>query len=490
MRGEREDLGELDIGDKNYALELLKRAHGEDPRRPIKELVENSIDANAVNILIGIGRNEIAVVDDGHGMSREKLRELPKSIAKSEKRLRKELQERTKGIHGIGLLSTLLLGEKVEIVSKCENCEQAYKLTIDGDFKAALEPAIRERKGTTVYIYRKNLTRKFKVLTPQKIKEYITREFLLDILKRKVRIRIRKVEERGMKEDVIDCESVKSASYYLIDEKILTLFGDIEVKIQYGGFLEKVSIYRHGGLIKEDICLLKDVELSDCWRQKGVGGFITADFLDVTTDKRDFIRNEKYYEFIAKIKWVEKNLEEKLRELEEERDKERRKKLVKELSEKFMEKLSEMEGWTSPNTTVRTLRGDKGGKDVAGIGHRGVGKRRTKPTGKHTLSEGEGDKRGTSGRGISIDFRRFPPEEGFLRSKYDEKLGVILINELHEDYIKRFKEGDDAQKIDYLYKLVAKELTLWNWEEAGKGEILEKLLDLQFSMEEKPPRII
>ena len=489
MRGEREDLGELDIGDKNYALELLKRAHGEDPRRPIKELVENSIDANAVNILIGIGRNEIAVDDDGHGMSREKLRELPKSIAKSEKRLRKELQERTKGIHGIGLLSTLLLGEKVEIVSKCENCEQAYKLTIYGNYKATLEPVNRERKGTMVRIHGKNLTRKFKVLTLQKIKEYIGREFLLDILRGGVRIRIRKVEKGEIKEETIDCASIQSASYYLIDENIPTDFGNIEVKIQYKSFLEKVSIYRHGGLIKEDICLLKDVELSDCWRQREVGGFITADFLDVTTDKRDFIRNEKYYEFIAKIKLIEKKLEERLRELEEKRDEEQRRKFVEELNKKFMRKLSEMR-WNFPNTIVRTLKGDKIGKEVAGIGHKGVGKKRTKPTGKKTISEGEGDKQGTSGKGISILFERFPPEEMFLRSKYNEQLGVILINESHDDYIKRFKEGDDAQKIDYLYKLVAKELTLWNWEEVDKREILEKLLDLQFSMEEKPPRII
>ena len=489
MRGEREELGELEIGDTKHALELLKNVHGEDPRRPIKELVENSIDANAVNILIAIARNEIVVDDNGHGMSKEKLRELPKSIAKSEKRLREELQKRTKGIHGIGLLSTLLLGEKVEIESKCENCERAYKLTIYGNYKATLEHANRERKGTMVRIHGKNLTR-FKVLTLQKIKEYIGREFLVDILRRGVRIRIRKVEKGGeIKEETIDRTSIQSASYYLIDENIQTYFGNIEVKIHYKGPFEKVSIYRHGGLIKEDICLLKDVEFSDCWRQKEVGGFITADFLDVTTDKRDFIRNEKYYEFIAKIKSIEKKLEEKLRELEEKQDEEQRRKFVKELNEKFMRKLSEI-GWNLPDTTVRTLKGDKIGKEVAGIGHKGVGKKRTKPTGKKTISEGEGDKQGTSGKGISILFERFPPEEMFLRSKYNEQLGVILINESHNDYIKRFKEGDDAQKIDYLYKLVAKELTLWNWKEEDKREILEKLLDLQFSMEEKPPRII
>ncbi|MDF2958208.1 MAG: DNA mismatch repair ATPase MutL [Candidatus Alkanophagales archaeon MCA70_species_1] len=488
MRGE--ELGKLRIGDEDYVLELLAKVHGEDVRRPIKELVENSIDAGAKNIYVAIVKGphpHIVVNDDGEGMDERKLREIPESIARSEKRLNKEVREKgVKGVHGIGLLSTFLIGDKVEIVRKRVG-SKSFKLIIYRKSKRAfLEPAEREKKGTAVYVF--GIPTKSKLLSLDRVKEYLEKEFLLDVLRRGVNIRVKEVGRGGEREETITKRSLQDSSYYIINETIPTGYGNVEVKIQYNGFLKSVSVYRAGGLIA-DISSLKDIELSECWEREEIGGFIIADFLDLTTDKRNIVRNEKYYEFAAKIKMIEKKLEEKLKELDTKRNEEEKRKIVKELSKKFIEKLEGL-GWHLPGAKVKVQKGDEAGDVVEGIGHKGVGthgKKSHKPTIRPTH---KGQDRGSLGRGISIDFVKFPPEEGYLRSKYDEQMNLILINTSHRDYIERYEKGDGAQKVDYLYKLVAKEVTLYNYGEAGREEVLERLLDLQFSMETRPPKVI
>src|SRR5438094_2565166 len=92
--------GSLKIGDEEYAIDLLSKVHAGDPRRPVKELVENSADAGAKAIVVIVNKRAsdpyIMCRDDGTGMRRDALHKLPQNIANSMKR---KMKEGTRGVH-------------------------------------------------------------------------------------------------------------------------------------------------------------------------------------------------------------------------------------------------------------------------------------------------------------------------------------------------------------------------------------------------------
>src|SRR5438034_6854253 len=105
-RNQRMIEGSLKIADEAYAIDLLSRVLAGDPRRPVRELVENSADAEAESIVVVVNKRAtdpyIMCRDNGTGMRREVLHRLPQNIANSMKR---QMKQGTRGVHAIGLLS-------------------------------------------------------------------------------------------------------------------------------------------------------------------------------------------------------------------------------------------------------------------------------------------------------------------------------------------------------------------------------------------------
>lgn len=126
----------------------------ERPLNVVKELIENSIDAYATEIIIEIvsgGRKLIRVTDNGIGMSKEDL-ELsiqPHATSKIEK-FEDIYNLSTLGFRGEAL-SSIVNVSKTTIISKTKNQQTAYQITIHGGEKISFKESIRTT-GTTVEV--------------------------------------------------------------------------------------------------------------------------------------------------------------------------------------------------------------------------------------------------------------------------------------------------------------------------------------------------
>ena len=125
----------------------------ERPASAVKELVENSLDAGATHIDVGIergGRRRIRVADDGCGIAPEGLALAVERFATSKLRTEKDLAGvRTMGFRGEALPSVAAVGE-LEIITRPDGLDEAYRLRTEPDgTKCGPEPAAGSR-GTIV----------------------------------------------------------------------------------------------------------------------------------------------------------------------------------------------------------------------------------------------------------------------------------------------------------------------------------------------------
>ena len=133
---------------KISAGEVLER-----PVSAVKELVENSIDADAKNIKIHIrkgGKAEITVVDDGHGITNL---DLEKSVQKhsTSKLLDNNLNKiSTLGFRGEAL-SSIGAVSKMKIISRTETEDCGYEILIDSGNISEIKP-VNRNIGTTIII--------------------------------------------------------------------------------------------------------------------------------------------------------------------------------------------------------------------------------------------------------------------------------------------------------------------------------------------------
>lgn len=137
---------------------INKIAAGEVIERPysvVKELVENSLDANADEIIIKLkegGKKQISVIDNGDGMSKEDLLLCIKKHATSKiKKIEDIFSVLSYGFRGEAL-ATVAEVSKTEIISATEDSEASNKLIIeDGKIKSITEDT--KRKGTAINVY-------------------------------------------------------------------------------------------------------------------------------------------------------------------------------------------------------------------------------------------------------------------------------------------------------------------------------------------------
>ena len=126
----------------------------ERPASAVKELVENAIDAGAVNIEVRVsegGRALIQVSDDGHGMSHDDLTLAIARHATSKLPRDDDLSNiATLGFRGEALPSIAAVS-RLEISSRQAGGENAWMLSVAGGVAGAPVPAARS-SGTTVSV--------------------------------------------------------------------------------------------------------------------------------------------------------------------------------------------------------------------------------------------------------------------------------------------------------------------------------------------------
>jgi len=77
-------------------------------------------------------------------------------------------------------------------------------------------------------------------------------------------------------------------------------------------------------------------------------------------------------------------------------------------------------------------------------------------------------------------FQRAPGER--WRSRFDSHRSIIIINNGHADFI--FASKSKLRKLKYISKLFMKEIVMYNFPEASKEDLLERIVELQLYTEE------
>jgi len=129
----------------------------ENPASVVKELIENSLDANADNIVVQIkeaGKKEITVIDNGEGMTEEDALLAIKKHSTSKIKTVEDLNNiKTFGFRGEALASIVSVAI-VEIITKTAEMETAVKLLIENDGKKINKTYVSTNTGTTVKVLR------------------------------------------------------------------------------------------------------------------------------------------------------------------------------------------------------------------------------------------------------------------------------------------------------------------------------------------------
>lgn len=125
----------------------------ERPASVVKELVENAIDAGAVQVDVALqhaGKTMIQVRDNGSGMNRKDL-----GLAIQRHATSKLAGEDLLAIHHFGFRGEALpsIGSvsRMSITSRSTDCDHAWKVQIEGGNVSDIEPAAGER-GTTIEV--------------------------------------------------------------------------------------------------------------------------------------------------------------------------------------------------------------------------------------------------------------------------------------------------------------------------------------------------
>ena len=161
-------------------------AAGEVVQRPssiVKELLENSIDANSKNIKIIIkdaGKQSITIIDDGVGMNKEdSLKCFNRHSTSKIKKAEDLFKIKSMGFRGEALSSIAAISDVI-IQTKTKNNENGYEINIR-DSKIIKENEISKNLGTTIIV--KNIffnipaRRNFLKSNPVELK-YIIDEFI------------------------------------------------------------------------------------------------------------------------------------------------------------------------------------------------------------------------------------------------------------------------------------------------------------------------
>jgi hypothetical protein len=299
--------GKLRIGDDWNAITVIALSQ-QSPLKAVAELVENSIDAHASNIVITRGREKglhyLRIMDNGDGIPKDEtglpdFQYVATHICDSVKRrLRREDRDRVQGEFGIGLLSFWTLGESIVLTSAGAD-GRTYEMRMG---KGEPRYTITERKrlfperGTEVVI--EPLLPGIRNLNGEKIQWYLASE-LRD-----------RIKHTGVSIEVIDRQArtrhrvvPREFSGRLLHRLPMAQseFGEIylELYLDDPNPENHAGLYRHGTRVIEDIAALDSFQHAP-WNSGCLQGIIDAPFLTLTPGTRTGILHDERFEALCR----------------------------------------------------------------------------------------------------------------------------------------------------------------------------------------------
>ncbi len=473
----------LRVGSVARAVLITGQAY-QDPKDALNEFISNAADEYLESgergrirvVLRRRGRYPtIAVDDDGHGMTPDRLREVARNLFKSVK----AGDDRTLGEKAIGLLAFQQLGAKMDVVSRAEGSTETWCLSLErGAASADLDlerRRTRDRSGTTIYL--RDLDKEvLRMLTQRKIVDYV-----------------RSRRGAALEQDLYEVEVAEGQTAIIVTPETpdgvlvplpthTTLWGPIEFQLFVAPPDEKARavavVGRAATTVLDDVTELEEFA-EPPWNSGQVSGRVTFEALQQSAGRRAVLRDDDAFPiFVETVRSITPTVSALVQRIAAEVDVDTSERMSQEIRRVFATVLKELDDLDNPmRSAIEVNQAEPANDDLL------PSKKRASPP---DLSELRSRSRGPSGNGqtgtpdsVRTRQSRLPtiaadPFPASPRSRYDAEDQVVLYNDRHPDYL--MVKGDETHLLDYFATLVAKEYVVYNNPRARPEELAEEMV--------------
>jgi hypothetical protein len=318
VKAKRSERGKLRIGDDWNAIRIIALSQS-NPLKAIAELVENSIDAHAKNIVITRGREHgghyLKVKDDGDGLPRDSnglpdFRYVATHICDSIKRRLKSNGggNGIQGEFGIGLLSFWTVGDTLSMTSTGAD-QRSYQMIMrrgDPRYVVGVRRTLFAEQGTELRI--SPLLEGIRSLSGEKIQWYLASE-LRDRI-RSAQVRVAVIDKLARKQYQVELRQFEGRLLHPMPA-IRSSFGDAYAELYLTEPAEDshVALTRGGTRVIADIGTLPGLERPP-WKSRCLQGLVDVPYLSLTPGTRSgIVYDERYAAFVESLGKLEAHLD-------------------------------------------------------------------------------------------------------------------------------------------------------------------------------------
>jgi anti-sigma regulatory factor (Ser/Thr protein kinase) len=480
---------------RNLAKAVLVSGQAyQDPKDALNEFVSNAADDYAeadrtgarIRILLRRkGRYPAIIVDDvGRGMSRDRLREVARSLFESSK----VGDSRTLGEKAIGMLAFQQLGQRCDVVSRTADSAETWVLRLErGKATATLEQErrrVRQLPGTTIYLSDLDPD-VLRVLTQRKVVDYLRARRGPGLARGDYEIEV--VE--GSSSEIVLPERPDGVRLTIPARN--TLWGRVEFALYVApsdGKRRRVAVVgRAGTSVVDDLTELDEFDCAP-WDTNQVSGQVMFESLQQSAGRRAILRDRDAFPlFVEAVKAIEPSVARTVERVSKDVDAQTTDRLsdqIRRIFGRVLKELSDLDNpmlsaggsvpgeggvLVGPASSVNGDHGDSRDKEPSGIDDLFVPP--PKPISRDSDAEGgRPDRQGSS---------RLPtvlpdPNPREARSRFDAEQGIVFFNDVHADYL--MVKDSEPVLLDYLSTLVAKEYVVYNNPRAASDELGEELV--------------
>ncbi len=451
------------------------------PQEALKQFVENSADAieqaeiddGQIKIQMqytdGLTANplkQISIIDNGVGMTIQKMRQVLNRIGDSEK-----INQALRGEQGIGLLAFPLIAQELHLASSdregkpssCLVLKRSWLKTGRAEVIEHCKAHEHKHRGTVAYL-EGILPEIAALLTKSRIKDYLGQQFANDLRANLYSMFI---------SDDHDFEEIHSQRY----RGVKVLSTNLSLGKGANAFVElyvlpwemsdaNIGLYGRGGT---RICLLTDLPdfKAPPWNDQRLEGYVRYDKLKRTADKTAVVQDEVHNTFVAELRKLEPKIQKLILDVSTE-TLERRFSIIMNRAGRLIDKFLRYreKGLLEELPLLAAAAAqDRGGQVTPGI--------KSDEDLKHIPSAGIKPARPglkAASRAPFIRLQAAPKDKSYYRSWYDPKQQVICINREHQEFL--LSQREDRRCLRYLFTIWAKESLLQEF-----GPQAEKVAD-------------